>query len=296
MDDSRRDEGFADRIGGTRHTFGFSLHGRNGRVVVEYGPNDDPSRWGFGLLGLPWPTEFAIGLPALEATVSYAGEGYAAAMGWIQVVRIHVAEQSESLVSGGEKAPAGDHAWVDGPPSLRGLGVPFVSFGPRPALFDAPASTESDVRFVADSFLTASPDALVSRRSGRASVFGGDTLLGQVAHPSCWPLPRSALAIGGIRCRSWHSTSLIGASTRAGSTRRSNPHTLGWARVQECSSRKLRPNACSSRLRRGTRSARTPCRFRLSSWQPWSPDASNGPDRSTALTPLIPLACASVPQ
>jgi hypothetical protein len=45
------------------------------------------------------------------------------------------------------------------------LGVPFVSFGPRPALFDAPASTESDVRFVADSFLTASPDALMSRRS-----------------------------------------------------------------------------------------------------------------------------------
>jgi hypothetical protein len=32
-------------------------------------------------------------------------------------------------------------------------------------LFDAPASTESDTRFVADSFLTASPDALISRRS-----------------------------------------------------------------------------------------------------------------------------------
>jgi hypothetical protein len=32
-------------------------------------------------------------------------------------------------------------------------------------LFDAPASTESDTRFVADSFLTASPDGLVSRRS-----------------------------------------------------------------------------------------------------------------------------------
>ena len=165
MDASPRDGGLADRIEGTRDAFGFSLHGRNGRVVVEYGPNDDPTRLGFGLLGLPWPTELAIGLPVLEATVSYAGEGYAAAMGWIQVVRIHVAERSESLVSGGEKAPAGDHAWVDGPPSLRGLGVPFVSFGPRPALFDAPASTESDVRFVADSFLTASPDALVSRRS-----------------------------------------------------------------------------------------------------------------------------------
>src|SRR6266498_5603206 len=96
MDDRPGDAGFADRIDGTRDAFGFSLHGRNGRVAVEYGPNDDPSRWGFGVLGLPWPTEFAIGLPVLEATVSYAGEGYAAAMGWIQVVRIHVAEQRRS--------------------------------------------------------------------------------------------------------------------------------------------------------------------------------------------------------
>ena len=55
--------------------------------------------------------------------------------------------------------------WIDGPPLLQGLGVPFVSFGTRPTLFDAPASTESDVRFVADSFLTASPDAVVGRSS-----------------------------------------------------------------------------------------------------------------------------------
>ena len=40
-----------------------------------------------------------------------------------------------------------------------------MSFGQSPSLFDAPASTESDIRFVADSFLTASADALISRRS-----------------------------------------------------------------------------------------------------------------------------------
>jgi hypothetical protein len=146
-------------------TFAFSLDGRNGSVAVEFGANDDPSRWGFGALGLDWPVSLAVGLPVLEATVSYAGEGYAAVMGWIQVVRIRVGERSESLVPAAEKAPAGDHVWVDGPPNLRGLGVPFVSFGPCPTLFDAPMSTESDIRFVADSFLTTSPDALVSRRS-----------------------------------------------------------------------------------------------------------------------------------
>ena len=146
-------------------TFALSLHGRKGSVNVELSANDDPARFGFGVLGLDWPVDLALGLPVLEANVSYEGEGYAAVMGWIQVVRIHVDERSESLVAAAEKAPAGDHVWVDGPPNLRGLGVPFVSFGPSPTLFDAPMSTESDVRFAADSFLTASPDALVSRRS-----------------------------------------------------------------------------------------------------------------------------------
>jgi hypothetical protein len=147
-------------------SFPFSLRGREGSVAVEYGPNEDPERWGYGILTLPWPQQLAVGLPVIQATVFYPGEGYSAVMGWIQVVRIHVSHSSESLVSGGEKAPPGDHTWVDGPPHLQGLGVPFVSFGSRPTLFDAPASTESDVRFVADSFLTASPDSLISRQSG----------------------------------------------------------------------------------------------------------------------------------
>jgi len=153
------------------HEISFTLRGLEGAVTVVYGPNDDPVRWGYGLLDLPWPSSLAHGLPVVEARVSSSHEGYAAVMAWIQVVRIHVSELSTPLVSGGEKAPAGDHAWVDGPPQLRGLAVPFVSFGHCPTLFDAPASTESDIRFVADAFLTASPDALISRRSQPCAGF-----------------------------------------------------------------------------------------------------------------------------
>jgi len=149
----------------THAIFPFSLHGHEGAVSVSYEANEDPDRWGYGVLGLSWPSSLAKGLPVLEARVSSPLEGYTAVMGWIQVVRIHVSELSTPLVAGVDKAPPGDHTWVDGPPQLRGLGVPFVSFGPSPTLFDAPASTESDIRFVADSFLTASPDALISRRS-----------------------------------------------------------------------------------------------------------------------------------
>ena len=164
-------------------THPFSFRGREGTAAVTYRENGDPERWGYGLLGLPWPSSLAKGLPVLEVNVSTPVEGYGAVMGWIQVVRIEVSESSTSLVSGSEKAPAGSHVWVDVPPQLQSLGVPFLSFGRCPTLFDAPASTESDVRFVADSFLTASPDALVSRRSQACFGlrWGYATKLGQEA-------------------------------------------------------------------------------------------------------------------
>jgi hypothetical protein len=143
----------------------FLLRGAEGIATVELCANDDPELWGYGILGLPWPPSLANRLPVLTVEVSHTAAGYSTVMGWIQVVRITVSDSSESLVPGAEKAPPGEHVWVDGPPNLRGLGVPFVSFGSCPTLFDAPASTESEIRFVADSFLTASPDGLVSRRS-----------------------------------------------------------------------------------------------------------------------------------
>jgi hypothetical protein len=143
----------------------FSLRDRAGAATISFEENRDPDKWGYPILGLPWPSTHALGLPVVEATVSLEADGYEAVMGWIQVVRIHVAESSEPLAADLEKAPPGDHEWVDGPPNLQGLGVPFLSFGVRPTLFDAPASSESRVRFVADSFLTASPTGLMTRAS-----------------------------------------------------------------------------------------------------------------------------------
>lgn len=145
--------------------FPFRLRGAEGSVLVSFNPNEDPQRWGYDTLGLAWPSELAQGLPVLRAWTECALEGYAAVMGWVQIVRIDVLEASRPLVAGIDKAPVGHHEWVDGPPQLRGLGLPFTSFGECPTLFDAPASTESDTTFSADSWLTASPDALISRES-----------------------------------------------------------------------------------------------------------------------------------
>lgn len=146
-------------------TFPFQLRGAAGSVTVTFEANEDPQRWGYGTLGLTWPSELAKGLPVLNARTTCSLDGYAAIMGWIQIVRIDVLESSQPLADGVDKAPAGHHEWVDGPPQLRGLGVPFTSFGKCPTLFDAPASTESDTTFLADSFLTGSPDAVISRAS-----------------------------------------------------------------------------------------------------------------------------------
>jgi hypothetical protein len=145
--------------------FPFRLRGAEGSAIVSFHSNEDPQRWGYGVLGLAWPAELAQGLPVFTARTQCSLNGYAAVMSWVQIVRIEVRESSRPLVAGVEKAPVGHHEWVDGPPQLRGLGVPFTSFGECPTLFDAPASTESDTTFFADSWLTASPDALMSRES-----------------------------------------------------------------------------------------------------------------------------------
>jgi hypothetical protein len=120
--------------------FPFRLRGAEGSLIVSFHANEDPQRWGYSVLGLAWPTELAQGLPVLTARTECPLDGYAAVMGWVQIARIDVLESSLPLAAGVEKAPVGHREWVDGPPQLLGLGVPFTSFGECPTLFDAPAS------------------------------------------------------------------------------------------------------------------------------------------------------------
>jgi hypothetical protein len=127
----------------------FALRGTRGTVQVRYGDNDDPRRWGYDLLDLPYDFERSRGFPVVEATVEHPAEGYAAAMGWIQVVRYRGAAAAEDVI-------------VDVAPQLRGSGIPWFSFGPRPAFFDAPSTTDDDATFRADAFLAATPNALMT--------------------------------------------------------------------------------------------------------------------------------------
>ena len=79
--------------------FSFRLRGAEGGVSVSFQANEDPARWGYGTLGLTWPADIARGLPVIAARTECELDGYAAIMGWIQVVRIDVLESSQALTS-----------------------------------------------------------------------------------------------------------------------------------------------------------------------------------------------------
>jgi hypothetical protein len=129
----------------------FRIRGVDGSVRVSYSRNEDPRRWGYDLLGLDFDIEMARGFPIIEASVEWPLEGYAAKMGWIQVVRYSVGDQADATVI------------VDVAPQLKDSGVPFIAFGVRPTTFDAPATTEANVMWRAVTFLTYGPNAHMTR-------------------------------------------------------------------------------------------------------------------------------------
>ncbi len=128
----------------------FDLRGRDGIARIECGSNEDPGRWGCHLLGLPYDFEVARGFPIVRASIEYEGEGYGAAMAWIQIIRYRIGGGDEQIE-------------VDQPPQLRDSNMPYYCWGPNPSFFDAPSMPYDDATWAADAFLTASPDTVMSK-------------------------------------------------------------------------------------------------------------------------------------
>jgi hypothetical protein len=97
-------------------------------VLIHYGANGDPTRWGYPLLGMSYPAELARGFPVIQAEVDYPAEGYAAILAWIQLVWVKDLDGGEPTYQPADLAP-----------QLLGLDMPYFSFGVRPVLFDAPS-------------------------------------------------------------------------------------------------------------------------------------------------------------
>ena len=165
-------------------SFPFELRGVSGTINVRHGVNDDPRRWGYEVLDLDWYHEDLVrGFPVLEASVDHPAEGYAAEMGWVQVVRYQVADAGSEEVT----------TVFDVPPQLSETDTPYLAFGVRPTMFDAPAIGAREVTWRASTFLTYTPDALLSRVVSplRGFTWGYDVVAGDVRILDVAPAERS---------------------------------------------------------------------------------------------------------
>ncbi len=151
----------------------FLMRGIEGTIHVRYGVNDDPRRWGYEVLNLDWYDENLIrGFPVMEASVEHPAEGYAADMGWIQVAEYEVRDPGAE-----ERVTV-----FDVPPQLSDTEIPYLAFGVRPTAFDAPSISSQEVTWRASTFLTYTPDAVLSRvlRSVGGFTWGYDVVAGEV--------------------------------------------------------------------------------------------------------------------
>lgn len=128
----------------------FELRNVDGLVTVAIEVNENPRRWGYHLLG-EFPDEQPLGFPVARASVSYPAEGYAAVMGWIQLLRYGGGELGDEV------------AEVDHPPQHSDAVTPYLCWGTLPQFFDAPSMPYRGVTWVAEAFLATSPDALMTK-------------------------------------------------------------------------------------------------------------------------------------
>ncbi len=129
-------------------TIPFDLRGFPGHIAVRCETNTHPQQWGFGLLNLPFDLGLIEGFPVCEAKIEYAGPGYYATMGWIQLITVKETLSRETWTA------------VDQMPNQHGLELPFSFFGDRPTMFDAPGPNppRSDETWLAETFLAICPD------------------------------------------------------------------------------------------------------------------------------------------
>jgi hypothetical protein len=149
----------------------FQLRRTPGRITVNVTDNDDPSHVGCDLLADDLAPDAALGYPICRAVIDYDRDGYAAAFGWIQLVR------------SSDSARQPDDFELDPIAVYRDVLTPYAWFGVKPVFFDAPFRPErNDLRWRARTFLCYSPDAVMTKQARPLAGFtwGFDVRAGQV--------------------------------------------------------------------------------------------------------------------
>jgi hypothetical protein len=127
----------------------YTFRGQSGRVQVSVTVNTEPARFGCDLL-TPSSPSAATGFPVCLARPEIPLDGYAAACGWIQLVR---------------SSDATGEFEMDPLAVFGDVATPFAFFGIAPTLFDAPSRpSRDDLTWRARSFLAALPDGVRTKR------------------------------------------------------------------------------------------------------------------------------------
>lgn len=157
----------------------FRVRGLNSRVDVSVWRSTDPAA-----IGCPeWERDF----PVCEATVTSDARGYAALMGWIQVVRM------------GSPA-SGETRWVTDPLQIYDdLNTPFGFYGLNPTLFDAPSRRDrtEPLDWHAESYLCFAPSDPMAREALPVAAFswGFQLVDGTVSLDQPMAIEPSSLAV-----------------------------------------------------------------------------------------------------
>lgn len=123
--------------------FNFTHHAVPGRVEVDVVANADPPSLGCD--------DENLDFPACTAKVRYAGGGYHAMFGWVQLVR-----STDAATAAFEMDPFFLFPDID---------VPYCFYGYKPTLFDAPGRTHrDDMDWIAHSFLAVTPTEFGARQ------------------------------------------------------------------------------------------------------------------------------------
>jgi len=102
----------------------FVLRNRPGHVDVEIQASLGSADSGGIFLDSTLPPDAGAGLPICTATIVYEASGYAAAMGWVQLVQSSDSGHPERFE-------------LDPLALLRNANTPYAFFGIKPQLFDA---------------------------------------------------------------------------------------------------------------------------------------------------------------
>jgi len=114
-------------------------------VTVESNPRGDP----YEVLPGALAREGTRGFPVSTAQIEYPRQGYAAAFGWIQMVKASDGASTEDF-------------GIDPIALCQNMQTPYGWFGIKPTLFDAPATLKpDDMAWICQSYLCFTPNAVV---------------------------------------------------------------------------------------------------------------------------------------